>query len=240
MTRSHLSRVVTLTAAVALVGGTAAAVASAPAAVGAASAAECRNTASDTKKDASTVGATHSYTKSVPSTAGAGTSVTYQITVGTSGGNSYVNSITDVPPAGFGKPTAKVRAWHLGVPSGMRNETVQVTAGPDGSWRVGSSGWSVKSGQPVIASFTYQVPSKLGVGTKVTSGGLSAGGTIGVKESFPDLGVCFTTRVPNPVEGAGSVADGLGLGSSEGSVEDLTGDIVGGVVRGLIGGATGS
>lgn len=203
----------------------------APHTAGTAAAATCSSASKATKKDSSTVGVTHSYSKSVAMTAGAGSKVTYKVDVGTSGiGNPYVQSITDVPPAGFAKPTAKVTAFHL--VGGLKEEQVPVVASANG-WKVANSGWSVNSSHPVTASFTYDLPLTSIPGVPVTSGGIEVTGTVGVGTSLPKLTACYLTRVISPGEAIGSVSNDL---SSSGSTEDIISSIVEGIVSGALAG----
>ncbi|MBL1075332.1 hypothetical protein JK358_13100 [Nocardia sp. 2] len=175
---------------------------------------------------------THTYDKSVEATTAApGTLVTYKVVVGTTSiGNPYVNSITDYPPPGFGKPVkTKVTAYHFA--QGQQSE--DVTPEPNnGGWSVNSTGWFVNSGNPVTAEFTYRVPDSIRDGQQVLSGGISVGGTVGVGSGQPNMGVCFTGRGANPGEALlGSLDDG-GLGSSQnqlsstGSVTDIITDVI--------------
>ncbi|WP_412475610.1 hypothetical protein ACK8HH_05710 [Gordonia sp. LUNF6] len=226
MKRIPLSRTTSLVTAAALICGglTAASVGAA----GGADAATCSSASRTTKK--ATL-ATHNYSESVTQTAGALAKVTYTIDVGTSGaGNPYVNSITDTPPAGFGKPTAKVRAYHF--LTGLKEEAVPVTASGTG-WKVSNTGWSVTSSHPVTASFTYDMPLSEIPGFPVTSGGIAVTGTVGVDGTFPGLTACFLTRPMSPGEAIGSVSGDL---SSSGSTQDIISEVVAGLVGGVIGG----
>ncbi|AQA21306.1 hypothetical protein BTZ20_3590 [Rhodococcus sp. MTM3W5.2] len=192
----------------------------------------CPQTSHTTKNDGSTWGVTHTYDKSVAVTeAAAGTNVTYKIVVGTTGiGNPFVWSIWDYPPAGFGKPiSAKVTAYHAVL--GQQTEAVTPEPIEDG-WSVNSTGWRVDSGNPVTAEFTYKVPDNIAAGTKVFSGGMASGGTVGVGTTQLGLSSCFTARAKNPGEAALGSLDGAGLGSSEGqmsstgSISDVLGDTI--------------
>ncbi|MGB3303938.1 hypothetical protein [Gordonia sp. (in: high G+C Gram-positive bacteria)] len=226
--RRPVARAVAVVATTALLGGGLAFVA--PQTAGTATAAGC-DSANRATKDAG-LGITHNYSKSVAMTAGAGAKVTYKIDVGTSnGGNPYVNTIVDTPPAGFGKPTAKVRAYHF--LEGLKEEVVAVEAAGKG-WKVGSGGWSVTSGNPVTASFTYDLPLASVPGVPVTSGGIEVVGTVGVSNKLPDLTACYLTRIMTPGEAIGSVGDDL---SSSGSTQDIISDVVEGIVSGALAGA---
>ncbi|MFI6431905.1 hypothetical protein [Rhodococcus oryzae] len=193
----------------------------------------CAQSSHDTKQDFWTVGITHTYDKSVsaPEVA-AGTNVTYKIVVGTTSiGNPYVNSITDYPPAGFGTPvSAKVTAYHFA--QGQTTEDVTPQTSGDGGWSMNSTGWFVNSGNPVTAEITYKVPDNIAAGTKVTSGGIGVGGTVGVGTGKPGLTSCFNVRAKNPGEAVLGSADGAGLGSSQGqmsstgSISDVLGDTI--------------
>lgn len=228
--RQTVSRTVAITAAAALLGGGVVAVSASTA--GTASAAECRAASKDSKKDLSTVGVTHDYAKSVAMTAGAGSKVTYKIDVSTNGiGNPYVHSVVDVPPSGFSKPTAKVRAFH--VVGGLKEESVPVVADGKG-WKVANSGWMVNSSNPLTVSFTYNLPLSSVPGVPVTSGGIAVTGTAGVSHNFPDLTACYLTRVMSPGEAIGSVGDDL---SSSGSTQSIISDITSGIVGGVLDGA---
>ncbi|QLY28051.1 hypothetical protein [Nocardia huaxiensis] len=180
---------------------------------------------------------THTYDKSIDvTTAAAGTLITYKIVVGTTSiGNPYVNSITDYPPPGFGKPVkAVVTAYHFG----QGQQSAEVTPGPNnGGWSVTSTGWFVNSGNPVTAEFTYRVPDSVQNGQQIRSGGIGVGGTVGVGSDQPGMGVCFTGRGANPGEALLGSMDQGGLGSSQNqlsSTGSLT-DIISGVLKNLIG-----
>ncbi|EGD56547.1 hypothetical protein [Gordonia neofelifaecis] len=228
MSRSAATRLVLAATVSALIASGAAAVA--PQTIGAANAASCDPASRATKS--APAGVTHSYSKAVKETAGALAKVTYQIDIGTSGiGNPYVHSITDTPPSGFGKPTAKVTAFHLA--GGLKEETVPVVADGTG-WKVANSGWFVNSSNPVKASFTYDMPLSSIPGLPVTSGGITVTGTVGVGASLPDLKACFLTRVMTPGEAIGSIGDDL---SSSGSTHSIISDVVSGVVSGILSGA---
>ncbi|MDG3013169.1 hypothetical protein [Speluncibacter jeojiensis] len=202
----------------------------------------CSASSHATKNDISTVGVTHTYDKSVTEQfVAVGTTVTYKIVVGTTGiGNPYVNTITDYPPTGFGKPiSASVTAYHLGIPNGQQTE--KVTPEPNGAgWKVTSTGWFVNSGNPVTATFTYAVPAAVKVGQQITSGGISTAGTVGVGTTLTDLTACFTARAKNAGESVTGSLGQSGLGSSEGqlsstgSVSDVLGDAIGKAIGGIL------
>ncbi|MFE3291346.1 hypothetical protein [Rhodococcus sp. NPDC059234] len=193
----------------------------------------CAQSSHDTKNDWSTVWITHTYDKSVSvAQAAAGTNVTYKIVVGTTSiGNPYVNSIGDYPPVGFDKPiAAKVTSYHFAQGQVAADVTPEPTG--DGGWRVSSTGWFVNSGNPVTAEFTYRVPDRAQTGASITSGGMYAGGTVGVGTTKANLTACFTVRDKNPGEATLGSADANGLGSAEGqmsstgSISDVLGDTI--------------
>ncbi|WP_233608429.1 hypothetical protein [Nocardia stercoris] len=159
----------------------------------------------------------------------AGTQVTYTDVVGTTSiGNPYVNTFTDYPPPGFGKPIkAQVTAYHFG----QGQVTEDVTAAPDrGGWNVTSTGWFVNSGNPVTITMTYLVPTTLQDGQQVVSGGMSVGGTAGISTDVPEDGVCFTVRGANPGEALLGSADATGLGSATNQLSS-TGSVTDGITR---------
>lgn len=199
---------------------------------------DCKQSSQSWKQDWSTVGVTHTYDKSTVAEAAAGTDITYKIVVGTTGiGNPYVNSVWDYPPAGFGKPTAKVTAYHF--PGGQQTEDVTPVQNDDGSWSVNSTGWFVNSGNPVTAEFTYRIPAGAQTGVSILSGGAAVGGTVGVGTTITDLTACFTVREKNAGESTLGSMDGAGLGSTEGqlsstgSLSDFTADTITKIIRNL-------
>ncbi|MFC9786339.1 hypothetical protein [Rhodococcus sp. NPDC127528] len=192
----------------------------------------CNQSSQDSKKDISTWGVTHNYSKTVSAAdAAGGTEVTYTTVVSTTGiGNPYVNTINDIPPAGFGAPVkATVTAYHFA--QGQVSTDVTPTKNGTG-WKVTSTGWFVNSGNPVTLKMTYKVPGNATIGSQVTSGGTGVAGTVGVSNEMPNLTACFTVRIPNPGEATTGSLDMAGLGSSEGqlsstgSVSDVLGDTI--------------
>ncbi|WP_072843516.1 hypothetical protein [Rhodococcus tukisamuensis] len=238
MSRTPMRRIAAVAASAALVAG--GVTAGVTIGAGAASAATCSSSSQATKNDPSTVWITHTYNKTVTNAAGeeiteaaAGSLVTYKTVVGTTSiGNPYVNSITDIPPAGFGAPvSATVTAYTVSIPTGQHEADVTMTPG-GGGYAATSTGWFVNSGNPVTLKTTYKVPANIAPGTQVTSGGTKVGGTVGVGTDLPNLNACFTVRIPNPGEAVTGSMDGAGLGSSEGqlsstgSVSDVLGDTI--------------
>ncbi|WP_027501373.1 hypothetical protein [Rhodococcus sp. UNC363MFTsu5.1] len=192
----------------------------------------CNQSSQASKNDISTWGITHNYSKTVSSAeAAGGTEVTYTTVVSTTGiGNPYVNTINDIPPAGFGAPVkATVTAYHFA----QGQVTNDVTPTKNGSgWKVTSTGWFVNSGNPVTLKMTYKVPGNASIGSQITSGGTGVAGTVGVSNEMPNLTACFTVRLPNPGEATTGSLDMAGLGSAEGqlsstgSVSDVLGDTI--------------
>lgn len=181
---------------------------------GPAAAAGCTQQSTETKKDISTLGFTHTYSKEVTATAAAGASVTYTITISTSiASNPYINTVSDHAPVGFGQPTVKVTAYHLGL--GAQTESVQPIANGANTWKVSNAGWFVDSGNPLILQYTYKVPSSFAIGQQITSGGVGVAGTLGSGNEMPNLTSCFTVRAPNAGEVASGSLAANGFGSSD-------------------------
>ncbi|WP_341257763.1 hypothetical protein [Gordonia malaquae] len=232
MTRrfTAMSRTTTVIASATLIGAGITGVAAQTA--GVANAAGCEASSRATK-DAG-LGVTHTYAKSVTQTAGAGAKVTYTIDVGTTGiGNPYVQSVTDIPPKGFAKPTAEATVYH--VVGGRKTEKVPVTAAGSG-WQVTTTGWFVNASNPATVKFTYPMPTFSVPGLSVTSGGAEVTGTVGVSNKLPDLTACFLTRPISPGEAIGSVGDDL---SSSGSTEQIIESTISSVIKGIMGGIGG-
>ncbi|TQF69143.1 hypothetical protein FK531_10265 [Rhodococcus spelaei] len=233
MSRSSMARVAAAAASGALV------VAGVTVGVGlgagtASAAGTCNQSSQVSKNDISTWGITHNYSKTVSAAqAAAGTNVTYTTVISTTGiGNPYVNTINDIPPAGFGAPVkATITAFHVGIPTGQQEEEVTPTQNGNG-WKVTNTGWFVNSGNPLTLKMTYKVPGDAAIGSQVTSGGTGVAGTVGVSNEMPNLTACFTVRIPNPGEVTTGSLDMAGLGSSEGqlsstgSISDVLGDTI--------------
>ncbi|TQF69142.1 hypothetical protein FK531_10260 [Rhodococcus spelaei] len=233
MSRSSMARVAAAAASGALV------VAGVTVGVGfgagtAAAAGTCNQSSQVSKSDITTLGITHNYSKTVSAAeASPGTEVTYTTVVSTTGiGNPYVNTINDIPPAGFGAPVkATVTAYQVGIPTGEHESEVTPTQNGNG-WKVTNTGWSVNSSNPVTLKMTYKVPDNAALFSQVTSGGTGVAGTVGVSNEMPNLTACFTVRLPNAGEATTGSLDMAGLGSSEGqlsstgSVSDVLGDTI--------------
>lgn len=219
---------------------------------GDASAAECKQSSSKTIN--TVLGIQYIFEKSAPAQVAKGGALSYSVAVSTTGlGNPYVQKVWDVPPTVLKdvKPTVKVKSFTLvggilgggGAFGNLINENVVKPSDvyKDGiSWRISHTGWAVFSGKAFVAEFTYTLPSDIGVGTQLTSGGATVNATpqppLGHVE-MGELKACTTVRAPNAGEMVTGSLDENGLGSSEGQLSSTgsVGDMLPGIIGGVIG-----
>ncbi|MFC0316349.1 hypothetical protein ACFQNE_16500 [Gordonia phosphorivorans] len=254
MSRTISRRLISVAASAAVLGGGLTGVATTTG-VGTADAATCKS--SSTKKY--TLVVDYGFEKAVKGRAVAGGTVTYALSLSTnSAGNPYVQDVWDTPPTALKgvKPTVKVKAFTLiggilgggGAFGGLIEET-PISPGAvkaDGDrWKISHTGWAVFSSRAFTAEYTYEIPSKVLPGTKLTSGGAAFQATpkppLGYV-NMPDMTACTTVKVPNAGEAILGSMDMAGLGSSEGqlssagSLNDLLPGIIGGIIGGVGGG----
>ncbi|MGB3696407.1 MAG: hypothetical protein WBA05_03130 [Gordonia sp. (in: high G+C Gram-positive bacteria)] len=250
--RSLRTRLVSVAAAAAIAGG-GLAVAPSPVA-GTAAAAECKASSTYTVSDAVIPSIKYIFEKSTDAKVAQGTAVKYTIAASTTGaGNPYIQGVWDTPPAALRdvKPTVKVKSFTLlgGILGGggiFGNLIQEKTIDPVGvvkdgdSWKISHTGWAIFASEAYTAEFTYALPSDVGVGKQLTSGGATVKGTPDWSIAtlrMPNLTACTTVRGQNAGESIGGSLDDNGLGSAEGQLSSTgsLADMIPGIVGGLMG-----
>lgn len=145
--------------------------------------------------------------------------VTTKFTITGKGGLIY--EIRDFHPAEFVMEKAELKK----AVGGWENVTTK--AGQrDGAVRMGTTtGWSTANAT-ITLRVTYRAPGNVVPGRKLPMPGADANIAVsGGNRDFRDMGLCLSGRLPNSVEGLGSVLRMLGLGSVADIGDGVTGSV---------------